>query len=169
MPETDQKFNLKRYQVIPRTLIFLFDGNRVLLLKGRADKKIWAGKYNGLGGHIESGEDVLTSARRELHEEAGIANSHLDLCGVVTISLNNGNGIMLFVFKGRYEGEKLIESREGLLEWIEINKLGEIEAVEDLHTILPVVHRRKPGEEPFFARYHYNEDGKLIIKFSNIT
>ena len=32
------------------------------------------GKVNGLGGKVEIDEDILTSARRELHEEAGITD-----------------------------------------------------------------------------------------------
>lgn len=166
MPENEQGFNPNRYQVIPRTLIFIFDEDRVLLLKGRPDKKIWPGLYNGLGGHIEQGEDVLTAARRELFEEAGIS-SRQDLSGVVTIDLSNGRGILLFVFKGWYEGGEIVESDEGALEWIDMTRLGEIPMVEDLPAILPLVHRFEPGRQPFFARYYYDSDKKLIIEIQN--
>ena len=37
----------------------------VLLLRGAADKRLWANRYNGLGGHVEAGEDVLSAAKRE--------------------------------------------------------------------------------------------------------
>jgi len=45
-----QKILANRYTVVARTLILLFDGDCVLLQKGSASKKIWAGYYNGLGG-----------------------------------------------------------------------------------------------------------------------
>ncbi|MCH7664271.1 MAG: NUDIX domain-containing protein, partial [Chloroflexi bacterium] len=54
-----------RYQLIPRVLIFITRGDEVLLLKGAPDKNLWANLYNGVGGHIERGEDVLSAARRE--------------------------------------------------------------------------------------------------------
>ena len=66
MPSSDQGVTHDRYTLIPRTLIFLTRGERVLLLKGAPHKRLWANRYNGVGGHIERGEDVLTSARREL-------------------------------------------------------------------------------------------------------
>ena len=49
MPANDQGVNLERYMLVPRTLIFLTRGDQVLLLKGAADKRLWAGLYN-VGG-----------------------------------------------------------------------------------------------------------------------
>ena len=49
----------QRYQTVPRVLIFLTSANpqtgaqEVLLLKGAPTKRLWAGRYNGLGGHVE--------------------------------------------------------------------------------------------------------------------
>jgi len=59
---------------VPRTLIFLERNGHVLLIRGGPDK--WfAGRYNGLGGHVEPGEDVYTAALREVQEEAGARGS----------------------------------------------------------------------------------------------
>jgi 8-oxo-dGTP pyrophosphatase MutT (NUDIX family) len=78
-----------RHLVTPRVLIFLTRGRdraqEVLLLKGAPDKRLWANRYNGLGGHVEATEDVYAAARREVQEEAGIAVDGLALRGVVTI------------------------------------------------------------------------------------
>jgi len=62
MPVTDQGVNPDRYQLIPRTLIFLTRGESVLLLKGASHKRLWAERYNGVGGHVEQGEDILSTS-----------------------------------------------------------------------------------------------------------
>jgi len=65
MLQSDQGITNDRYTIIPRTAIFLRRGDLVLLLKGAPTKRLWANKYNGLGGHVESGEDLLSAAKRE--------------------------------------------------------------------------------------------------------
>ncbi len=79
MPASDQGVHNDRYQVIPRSLIFVRRGEQVLLLKGAAHKRLWANLYNGIGGHIERGEDALSAARRELAEESGLQVSQSGL------------------------------------------------------------------------------------------
>src|ERR1700674_2038709 len=108
-------YQLPRYSVIPRVLCFVTSGDDVLLLKGAPGKKLWAGKYNGLGGHVERGESVHAAARREILEESGLAVTDLRLCGVVTIDLEAQAGIGLFVFTAKTAGRQLRASAEGAL------------------------------------------------------
>ena len=57
MPVSDQGVNLERYMLIPRTAIFVRRGDSYLLLKGAPTKRLWAGKFNGLGGHTACRQD----------------------------------------------------------------------------------------------------------------
>jgi 8-oxo-dGTP diphosphatase len=156
-----------RYSVIPRTLVFITRGDKVLLLHGAPTKRIWANKYNGIGGHIERDEDVFTSARREVKEETGLDVERLRLFGVINIDTDHASsGIMLFVFTAEARSGEPIPSDEGRLEWIDRNALDQIDLVEDLAVIIPRALDLPIDAPPFFAHYSYDEHDKLVIKFA---
>ena len=48
------------------------DRERVLMVRRSRDGDLHQGKYNGLGGKLEPGEDVVACLVRELREEADI-------------------------------------------------------------------------------------------------
>jgi 8-oxo-dGTP diphosphatase len=164
MPVSDQGIDLTRYMLIPRTAIFLRRGEEYLLLKGAPDKRRWAGKYNGLGGHLERGEDALSAARRELLEETGLT-ADLWLCGTVIVDTGQNPGICLYVFSGEEKGGKLRPSREGIAEWVPISRLPELPVVEDLPVLLERIHALRRGVPPFSAHSCYDEAGRLIVEF----
>ncbi len=165
MPASDQGKLSDRYQLVPRTLIFLTRGQQVLLIKGAPHKRLWANRYNGIGGHVERGEDVLSSARRELQEESGLNVSDLRLCGVVTIDVGPSAGIGLYVLRGEDPQGDLFPSEEGALEWVDRQDLERLPLVEDLPVLLPRVLEQMADAAPFSAYYSYDETGKLTISF----
>ncbi|MDX1378344.1 MAG: NUDIX domain-containing protein [Anaerolineales bacterium] len=163
MPQSDQGVTEDRYTLIPRTAIFLRRGDSYLLLKGAPTKRLWANKYNGIGGHVERGEDILTSAKRELLEETSLT-ADLWLCGTLIVDVGE-IGIALYIFSGKWiEGEPT-SSKEGTVEWIDFDQISELPVVEDLPILLGKIHTMKRGDEAFSARSFYDEDGKLVVKF----
>ena len=169
MPKAEQGVTFDRYVVIPRTLIFVMrsDGaERVLLIKGAPTKRLWANLYNGIGGHIERGEDALSAANRELEEETGLTNANLRLVGTILIDAEEQVGIALWVYRGAYSGGELVASSEGQLTWVPVAELASYPLVEDLQTLLPRVLQMQPGAPPFSARYFYDKDEKLQIIFN---
>lgn len=167
MPVKDQGAGLNRYRIIPRVLIFVFNRDEVLLIKGSPTKRLWANQYNGIGGHIERGEDALSAARRELAEETGLESENLWLCGTVIIDAEPDSGIGLFVFRGEVTSRQVAHSHEGTLEWAPIDNIGSYPLVEDLPVLLPRIAVIKTGDVPFSARYYYDNQDHLHIEFAN--
>lgn len=165
MPASDQGADpANRYMLIPRTLIFLTrpDGE-VLLLKGAPGKRLWANLYNGIGGHVERGEDVLSAARRELAEETGLASADLWLCGVVLVDTGQDPGIGIYVLRGTAGHGSLVSSPEGNLEWVPAGQIDRLPLVADLYVLLPRILDMRPGDPPFSALITYDESGQARI------
>jgi 8-oxo-dGTP diphosphatase len=161
-----------RYQVVPRTLVFLTSRNpqsgeaELLLLKGAPHKRLWANLYNGIGGHVEAGEDIYAAALREVHEETGLHVAQLALRGVVNIDTGIGEegprpGVMMFVFAGEAANREVQPTAAGTPEWIPLAALPGLPLVDDLHEVIPLAL----GARFFYGHYAPRPDGTLTYTF----
>jgi len=79
------------------------------------------GKYNGLGGKVEPGEDIVAAMRRELMEEAAIDATDLELRGTVSWPGFNGRDVFGFVFLiTGFTGAIPDSNEEGTLAWHDV-------------------------------------------------
>lgn len=171
---SEQGAGRDRHQVIPRVLIFLTSRNpdtgevEVLLLKGAPTKRLWANRYNGLGGHVEANEDVLAAARRELLEEAGLSDVELVLRGIIHIdagSDENGPlpGILMCVFRGESSQRSAASTSEGMPEWIPLGRLADYPLVDDLYHVIPLT---LSASGVFYGHYRPNAHGEMLYEFT---
>ena len=167
MPSTPQVLIPNRYHVVPRTILFVFHNDKVLLQQGAESKKINAGLWNGLGGHIEKNEDILTAAKRELFEEAGIKSGIPSLCGTIMIEVNDYEGILLFVFTCDVGSDTFVESVEGRLKWFTINQIPKDAIVDDVPDLLRRVMNTRFSGNQFHLLYSYDGDGNRVTTIGN--
>lgn len=140
------------------TLCYIQKDNKTLMLyRNKKENDYHEGKWNGLGGKFELGESPEDCAIREIKEEAGLTVKNLIMKGFITFPLFDGKDdwhVFLFVID-KFEGE-LIDSPEGELEWIDNNKLSEINLWEGDKIFIPWLF-----EDKFFsAKFNY-ENGKF--------
>ncbi len=167
MSQAGQQLDPTRYTIVPRTLSFVLRRDQLLLLRLGPDRGEWAGKLNGLGGHIEAGEDVLNSARREIREEAGLSPGDLRLCGVVLIDTGRSPGIGLYVCVGEVGDDTAPQAgTEGELAWIGLDDLARQPLVEDLYALLPRALDCYQRNAVFSALYEYDAHDTLHISFA---
>lgn len=157
-----------RWVVIPRTLSFITHGDDVLLMMRGLHKRVFPGKYNGLGGHIERDEDPLASARREVEEESGLSVPDLRLRGLINIDAGAASsGILLLVFTGQATHQDVGLCDEGTLEWVPLATWRDKTAqmVEDLPLLLPRLFGHGATQELFFAHASYDTQDRLVMRF----
>jgi 8-oxo-dGTP diphosphatase len=156
-----------RWITIPRSLCFIRHGDDVLLMKRGEHKRIFPGRYNGIGGHIERDEDPLTSALREIHEETQLTVSDVRLRGITNVDAGSASGIMLFVFTAVAQSRDFIDCSEGTLHWIALNAIHDLSLVEDVPLLLPRLFGEGSSDALFFAHVSYDAQDRMIMKFND--
>jgi len=131
----------------PKTTVgdvcFIRKDGKVLLL--RRDKKPMKGKWTGVGGKTEFHEEPLESCLREVKEETGL-DIEPKLAGIIT-TINKAERSKWFLFvyvANSYRGE-LKQSREGILEWVNEEKLYEKDLAFIRVSLPYILHRERKG------------------------
>ncbi|MBN4066611.1 8-oxo-dGTP diphosphatase [Simkania negevensis] len=127
------------------------------------------GKYNGLGGKMESDEDIACCMTREIYEESGLECTQLQLRGTL-----NWTGFgpkkefwLGFIFLiTQFKGTSHTSNNEGDLEWIKLNKLNDLPMWEGDRLFLPLVFDNNPL--PFHGYMSYDNDKLLDWKYTRI-
>lgn len=138
------------------------DRRRVLLIhRNRRADDLHHGKYNGLGGKLEPGEDVVSGMCREIREESGLDCDEFGLHLRGTISWpgfgKNGEDWFGFIFLiDAWHGQPLAENAEGTLQWVDVERLLDLPLWEGDRHFLPLVfdagQRQFHGVMPYRAR-----------------
>ncbi len=129
-----------------RTLCFIRDGERTLLLRRRNPPN--QGLYNAPGGKIEQDEDPYEACLREVYEETGIRLASAKLRALLTIiTRTTGAQWLLFVFTADrpHEAAGPIATDEGDLTWVTPAEISSLPVPADIPLILPYLFTPQPG------------------------
>jgi 8-oxo-dGTP diphosphatase len=135
------------------TLGYVLSPDRRRVLMVRRDTRpddIHYGYYNGLGGKLEPGEDVVSGMRREIREEAGIECTTVDFAGTVSWPGFGRDGANWFGFLFRvpsWTGTPVDGNHEGSLHWVEVADVlaGHLPMWESDRHFLPLVFAGSPS------------------------
>jgi 8-oxo-dGTP diphosphatase len=159
------------YTPIVATLGYVMspDGGRVLLVhRNRRPGDAHLGKYNGLGGKLEPGEDVAACMRREIREESGIECVELVLRGTISWPGfgKGGEDWLGFIFRiDRYSGEPWAENPDGPLEWVEVGRILDLPLWEGDRFFLPLVFA---GVKQFHGVMPYRDGRPVSWSYSEV-
>lgn len=141
------------------TNCILMQDDKILLLK-----KPRRGWYAIPGGKMEQGESVKESVVREYREETSLHIQNPELAGVFTFTVQDKDTIvpewMMFTFIcNAYKGELTEHCNEGILEWVERDKITELPMAAGDRKIFEHVLTKK---EMLYGSFSYTKNYNLI-------
>ena len=141
------------------TLCYVRSGGKTLMVhRVKKANDMHQGRWNGLGGKFEPGETPEECAVREIREESGLVARNLILKGFLTFpGFSNDEDWYAFVFVvNEYEGE-LIDSPEGVLQWVDDEELTKLFLWEGDYLFLPWL-----DQKGFFSAKFVYRENKLV-------
>lgn len=135
------------------------NANKVLLLK-----KPSRGWWVAPGGKMESQETITESVVREYKEETGLTLINPVLRGVFTIVVEDNDKVidewMMFTYLAeQYEGDLLMTSPEGELEWQDIKCIRTLPKAKGDQEFFDYILSK---EDLLVKKFHYTPDYELI-------
>lgn len=134
------------------------DGCWLMLHRVKKDSDENAGKWIGIGGHLEENESPEECVRREAMEEAGVSLTDLKLRGILTFILPAWGNELTFLYTAKTEISELPECGEGVLKWIPIEDVPNLSLWEGDRIFLPLLTSR---EDVFSLKLVYDKEGNL--------
>ena len=141
------------------TLCYLkADGKTLMIHRVKKENDMHQGKWNGLGGKLDPGETPEECVIREVYEESGLVIVKPHLKGVLTFpQFANDEDWYAFVYLAREFSGEMIDSAEGVLKWIEDDRLLELDLWAGDYIFLPWLEQLG-----FFS-------GKFVYQFGELV
>ena len=102
-------------------VILVYNKSEDKILMCKREKEPYKGKYNLVGGKVETNEDELHAAYRELEEETGITNKDIKLTNIMNFEYKMSD-IELEVYSGKLNKDVNLIEEVNELYWMDKNE-----------------------------------------------
>lgn len=137
-------------QLIVACETYIVHNGKVLMHKRSKSKEKFPGYWIGPGGHVDEGEDVLSTAIREVKEETGVSITEKNVVLKVLAfhhHIDRNEVWMEYLFRADIPETQIVKSsNEGKSKWINIDELSTMEKVF-------------PPSKYYFSHILYNKPG----------
>jgi 8-oxo-dGTP diphosphatase len=103
------------------TLLFVIRDNQMLLIAKK--RGLGAGKINGPGGRLASGEAPLQGAIREVQEELNVTPFGVQPCGELAFQFADGFSMLVYIFTATDCEGKPQETDEATPLWVPLTQI----------------------------------------------
>ena len=142
------------------TLCYIENRGRYLMMhRTKKDGDENAGKWIGVGGHMEDGESPDECILREITEETGLKVSGLKLRGIITFILPDFGNELTFLYTACSESDFVPPCPEGETAWIPVGEIDKLELWDGDRIFLPML---SGGGDVFSLKLIYAPGGELI-------
>lgn len=94
------------------------DGHTLMLYRNKKKDDVNAGKWIGVGGKVEPGEDPDEAVLREIREETGYTSGHCNFRGIVIFCYNDNPPETMYLYTAEDFFGEMRDCDEGTLKWI---------------------------------------------------
>ena len=116
-------------------------------------------KWIGIGGHLEENESPDECVRREALEETGLVLKDLQLRGILTFILPKWGNELTFLYTASVDSPRFEESNEGVLKWIPIDQIQDLNLWPGDRAFLPLLRTR---QDCFSMKLIYDEEDLFL-------
>lgn len=139
------------------------DGKYLMLHRTKKEIDINKEKWIGVGGKFEDKESPEECIMREVKEETGLTLNSCKLRCIVTYVATNWETEYMYVFTSNDFSGELIECNEGDLEWVDKEKIFNLNLWEGDKIFLEKIQ----NDNTFFTM-KFNYDGDNLLSYNLI-
>lgn len=151
--------------MLDTTLCYIEKDSKYLMLhRVKKDKDINKGKWIGVGGKFEEGETADECVVREVFEETGLTLTEFHMVGLIKF-YSETDDIDMYLYKATdFTGEVKTDCDEGVLEWVDKDKVLSLPTWEGDHYFLePMLE----GKTNLNMTLRYDHD--VLVEFRDDT
>ena len=139
------------------------DGKYLMLHRVKKENDLNKDKWVGIGGKFEDRESPEECNIREVYEETGLTLKSARYCGIVTFVSDKWETEYMHIFHSDSFSGEVRECDEGVLEWVNKNKLLDLPLWEGDKIFLRLIDEKSP----FFSLKLVYEGEKLTAAVLN--